>query len=240
VSQNSPVDTADALAAPLRPFHGIVAVDGPSGVGKSTISRGLATRLRTRYVDTGAMYRALTRAVLDAGADPTDRDAVLDVLARTEVVLSTEPDRPQAVTVNGADVTEAIRRPDVDAAVSAVSAYEEVRAPMVARQRALAGDGAVVEGRDIGTVVFPDATLKVFLTADAAETRSRRAAERGSDEVSAAEAIRLRDARDSGRAHSPLRRAPDAIEVDNSVAGAQDAVVRKVLELLATRARERA
>jgi CMP/dCMP kinase len=240
VSQNSPVDTADALAAPLRPFHGIVAVDGPSGVGKSTISRGLATRLRTRYVDTGAMYRALTRAVLDAGADPTDRDAVLDVLARTEVVLSTEPDRPQAVTVNGTDVTEAIRRPDVDAAVSAVSAYEDVRAPMVARQRALAGDGAVVEGRDIGTVVFPDATLKVFLTADAAETRSRRAAERGSDEVSAAEAIRLRDARDSGRAHSPLRRAPDAIEVDNSVAGAQDAVVRKVLELLATRARERA
>jgi cytidylate kinase len=162
------------------------------------------------------------------------------VLARTEVVLSTEPDRPQAVAVNGADVTEAIRRPDVDAAVSAVSAYEEVRAPMVARQRALAGDGAVVEGRDIGTVVFPDATLKVFLTADAAETRSRRAAERGSDEISAAEAIRLRDARDSGRAHSPLRKAPDAIEVDNSVAGAQDAVVRKVLELLATRARERA
>jgi len=239
VSQDSPAGTVNALAARLRPFHGVVAVDGPSGSGKSTISRRVAALLGVGYVDTGAMYRALTWAVLDAGADPEDGDAVRAVLVRTKVEVSTEPDRPQHVAANAEDVTTAIRTPQVDAAVSAVSAVPEVRTAMVVQQRDLAGGGAVVEGRDIGSVVFPDADLKVFLTADAAVRAARRAAERAADEVSAAEAMRVRDAKDSGRAHNPLRQPADAVVLDSTALGI-DAVVRKVLELLATRARERA
>jgi cytidylate kinase len=190
----------------------LIAIDGPAGAGKSTVARALAERLGLTYLDSGAMYRCVALAALRAGT-PLDNGEELARLARGLEIAPT----PGRVLLNGVDVTEAIRTPEVSAAASRVSVHQGVRAAMVERQRALiAGGDYVVEGRDIGTVVSPDASLKLFLTASDSERARRRAAE--SDEplerVLAAQASR--DDRDSRREHGALRRAPDSTEIDTT------------------------
>ncbi|MDO9380180.1 MAG: (d)CMP kinase [Nocardioidaceae bacterium] len=199
----------------------VVAVDGPSGSGKSSTARGVADRLGWPYLDTGAMYRALTWAVLEAGADLDDAEAVAEAASGVQVVVGTDPAAP-AVHADGTDVSVPIRGPEVTGAVSAVSAVAEVRERLVAQQRALiaeASDGIVVEGRDIASVVAPEAPVKVYLVADAAARAARRTAEQGGDsgQVAATEAdLRRRDALDSGRAASPLAQADGATVVDTT------------------------
>ncbi|OBK36496.1 cytidylate kinase [Mycobacterium sp. 1245111.1] len=200
----------------------IVAVDGPAGTGKSSVSRGLAHALHARYLDTGAMYRIATLAVLRAGVDPADQDAVRSVAASAKMSVGHDPGEDRSY-LDGEDVSSEIRGDEVTKAVSAVSAVPAVRARLVDLQRTLAdGPGSVVvEGRDIGTVVLPDADLKVFLTASA-ETRARRrndqnvAAGLPDDYDSVLADVRRRDHLDSTRAVSPLRAAPDAVVVDTS------------------------
>jgi len=214
------------------PFTGVVAVDGPSGSGKSTVSRRLAAALGARYLDTGAMYRSLTWAVLEAGIDPRDSDGVIKVLGAAELAITTDP-AGVTVTVDGRNVDTEIRGPAVTAAVSAVSAVPAVRAELVTRQRAIIGAGGiVVEGRDIGTVVVPDADLKVFLTASAEARAQRRSAEQPAADVVATQAeLARRDAFDSLRKASPLVQAEDAVVLDTTELGI-DQVVEKLLGLL--------
>ncbi len=205
----------------------IVAVDGTAGSGKSSVCRGVAARLGLHYLDTGAMYRAMTWSVLAAGVDVEDPHAVGAHVAGVELVSGTDPSRP-SIHADGVDVTVAVRGEAVTAAVSAVSAVPAVRERLTGLQRRAvasaheAGRGIVVEGRDIGTVVLPNADLKVFVTADPAVRAARRAAqdaELGRDGVDVAviEAeLRARDAKDASRAHSPLAKAGDAVVVDTS------------------------
>ncbi|HJQ42920.1 MAG TPA: (d)CMP kinase [Jatrophihabitantaceae bacterium] len=199
-------------------FDGVVALDGPSGTGKSTVARRLAQRLGARYLDTGAMYRAATVAVLRAGADPNDSAAVIDVVAAMRLEIGTDPETP-SVAVDGHSVDVDVRSAEVTRAVSAVSAVPEVRSRMVAQQRELIGAGGiVVEGRDIGSVVWPAAQPKVYLTASAEVRAHRRAGELGPDsDVDAVAAdIARRDRLDSSRAASPLTKADDAVELDTT------------------------
>jgi cytidylate kinase len=207
-------------------LRGVVALDGPSGTGKSTVARKLATQLGARYLDTGAMYRAATVAVLRAAVDPTDADRVRHAVAHAELTVTTDP-RAQATTLDGADVSAEIRSQEVTTAVSPVSAVPEVRAQLVAQQRSIIAKalaevgGIVVEGRDIGTVVVPDAALKVYLTADAqarAERRTRQdaAAGRQSTVDATLADVRRRDTYDSTRAVSPAKAADDAVELDTT------------------------
>jgi CMP/dCMP kinase len=207
-------------------LRGVVALDGPSGTGKSTVARKLATQLGARYLDTGAMYRAATVAVLRAGVDPADADRVRDVVAHAELKVTTDP-QAQATTLDGSDVSAEIRGQEVTTAVSPVSAVAEVRAQLMAQQRSIIAEalaevgGIVVEGRDIGTVVAPDAALKVYLTADAqarAERRTRQDAAAGRQAtVDATLAdVRRRDTYDSTRAVSPAKAADDAVELDTT------------------------
>jgi cytidylate kinase len=195
----------------------LVAIDGPSGAGKSTVARGVARGLGLDVLDTGAMYRAVTLAVLDGAVDPGDEGACADLARAATIEVG---DR---VVLDGRDVTEAIRSPQVTATVSAVSAHRAVRAVLVQRQRDWAAErgGGVVEGRDIGTVVFPDATVKVFLTASDEERARRRqldeaAAAREVDVARVREELDRRDQLDSSRATSPLQAAPDAVLVDTT------------------------
>ncbi|CAL8980242.1 MAG: (d)CMP kinase [Actinobacteria bacterium] len=179
----------------------VIAVDGPSGSGKSSTSRGVAKALGLAYLDTGAMYRAVTRAFLDAGVDPADAPAVIAVTVGADLEISTDPD-DQWVRVNGRDVTTAIREPEVSANASAVSTVPECRANLVARQRAIidaAPNGIVAEGRDITTVVAPDAPVRLLLTADPEIRMARRKAELGDkvDDAQLADQILRRDADDS-------------------------------------------
>jgi cytidylate kinase len=241
---------ADEATSP--PGHGeaivdsstlVVAIDGPSGSGKSTVARGVARALNLRYLDTGAIYRALTWAVLAAGVAPDDVEGVLQVAGRFDVRVSTDPD-DTAVVANGTDVAAAIRADNVTQAVSAVSAIPEVRTRLVALQRALIGPGGfVVEGRDIGTVVCPDASVKVFLTASPDARAARRSAEASDSKALTAPAVEQvredlarRDRLDSGRAASPLLQADDALALD-STAMDVDAVVAYVLRVVADRTR---
>ena len=211
----------------------VIAIDGPSGSGKSTVARALAARLGLRYLDTGAMYRAVTAAVLAASADPNDPERVSAIVTSLDVEISTDA-APARVSVDGRDVTGEIRGGPVTAAVSAVSAVAAVRAAMVARQRELIGAGGiVVEGRDIGTAVAPDADFKVFLTADAGERAARRAQETAAA-LDATEAdLARRDRLDATRAASPLTQAPDALVLDSTDL-APDAVVARILDALGT------
>jgi cytidylate kinase len=202
-------------------FTGQVTLDGPSGTGKSSVARAVAARLGASYLDTGAMYRAATVAVLDAGADPDDAAAVARVVAATRIEVGTAAGA-EVVRVDGVDVARRIRGAEVTRAVSAVSAVPAVRRQLVDQQRALVAgaDAVVVEGRDIGTVVLPDATLKVYLTA-APEARAQRRADQlgitDPAEVAALAAdLRRRDDYDSSRADSPLRPAADAVVVDST------------------------
>jgi cytidylate kinase len=216
-------------------FRGVVALDGPSGTGKSTVARRLAARLGTRYLDTGAMYRAATVAVLNAAVDPADSDAVVAEVSSSLIQVSTNPTLSRT-TLNGRNVDADIRSPATTAAVSAVSAVPSVRSQLVAQQRAIICIGPIVaEGRDIGSVVWPDAEVKVYLTASEAVRARRRAGELGIESVAAiSEALRRRDAFDSSRAVGPLRRADGSTEVDTSELSIDEVV--DVLEGLARRA----
>ena len=196
----------------------VIAIDGPSGSGKSTVARGVGTALGLAVLDTGAMYRAATLAVLAAGVATDDAAACAAVTARAVIVVD-----QGRTTLDGRDVSEEIRGPAVTAAVSTVAAHAPVREILVAQQRAwaTAHGGGVVEGRDIGTVVFPGAAVKVFLTASDDERARRRqrdeaAAERDVTVADVQTALERRDALDSGRTASPLRPADDAIVVDST------------------------
>ena len=220
------------------PTPRVIALDGPSGSGKSTVARAVARKLGWRYVDTGATYRAATLACLRAGTDLSDDAAIAAAVAGATIAVSTDPDAP-GTTLDGEDVSAVIRGAEVTAAVSAVSAVPEVRVRMVALQRALAGsEGAVLEGRDIGTAVFPDAPVKVFLDASPEVRASRRAGDadpgvqaEGSDVLAKVAAdLARRDRLDSSRAASPLQAAEDALQLDSSTLD-PDAVVARVLGL---------
>jgi cytidylate kinase len=215
----------------------VVAVDGTSGSGKSSTSRGVADRLGLRYLDTGAMYRAVTWWMLRHGVDVHDSGAVAACCREPRLESGTDPLAP-TITVDGEDVATAIREPDVNAAVSPVSAVPEVRARMVQLQRtaieeAGTGAGIVVEGRDIGSVVWPEAPVKVFLSADPSARATRRAAEEGGSDVSATEeSLLARDRIDSGRAVSPLVMAEGAVHIDTT-AYTLDEVIAQVVALVA-------
>lgn len=214
----------------------VVAIDGPSGSGKSSVSRGVARELGLRYLDTGAMYRAITWWMLREGVDLTDPAAIAARGGEPELVVGTDPDAP-GVTVDGADVAGPIRGPEVTAAVSAVSAVPEVRRRLVAQQQAIMaeacrdGAGIVIEGRDIGRVVAPRATVKIFLTASAEERARRRTAELAGTTIEAQRvALARRDTLDSTRAADPLAKADDAVELDTT-ALTLDEVIAEVLRL---------
>jgi CMP/dCMP kinase len=198
----------------------IVAVDGPAGAGKSTVARAAARALGFTYLDSGAMYRAVALGALEQRRPPT------------EVAREAELELGDGVRLNGRDVTAAIRAPEVSEAASRVAADPEVRAALVERQRALMSTGDwVAEGRDIGTVVAPDAAVKVFLTASPEERARRRAAELGADERAVLADQALRDERDRSRAHSPLRPAAGAVELDTTGLSV-DQVVERIAALV--------
>jgi cytidylate kinase len=209
-------------------------VDGPGGSGKSTVARALARRLGLRYLDTGAMYRALTWLALQRGIATDDSDALAELARSASLAVGTDPDAP-TVMIEDVDVAGPIRGPEVTAAVSAVSAVPAVREQLVALQRTLiavaAGSsaGIVAEGRDIGTVVAPDAPVKVFLTASPTERARRRADETAADAAKTELDLARRDQLDSSRATSPLAQAPDALVVDSTTMGV-DEVVDMIVE----------
>jgi len=207
----------------------VVAIDGPAGSGKSTTARGVGLALGLPVLDTGAMYRAVALAALDAGIDLGDGPACADVAVRADVAVESA-----TTTLDGIDVSARIRDPEVTAAVSQVAAHPGVREVLVARQRAWVErhGGGVVEGRDIGTVVFPDARVKVYLIArDDERARRRRLDEadaaREVDVEEVREALNRRDEVDAGRAASPLRAADDAFVVDTTEADVHE-VVRRI------------
>ncbi|MGB3733608.1 MAG: (d)CMP kinase [Ilumatobacter sp.] len=210
----------------------VIAIDGPAGAGKSTVGRAVASRLGVDYLDTGAMYRAVTYAVLRRGVDPHDVAAVEDVAMSMELDIR-DVDGATQVVVDGEDATADIRGREVTESVSAVAANSAVRAEMVERQRGwvTAHGGGVVEGRDIGSVVFPDADLKLYVTASTRVRAERRVAEIGGDVDEVEASIIERDRKDSSRADSPLVEASGAILVDTSGVPI-DAVVDRVLEML--------
>ncbi|MGI8521930.1 MAG: (d)CMP kinase [Nocardioides sp.] len=195
----------------------VVAVDGPSGSGKSSTSRGVATRLGLRYLDTGAMFRAMTWWLLKQGVDVQDAAAVASRCGEPTILSGTDPAAP-TIEVDGTDAATAIRGDDVTGSVSPVSAVPEVRACLLDLQRAVIGDGGiVVEGRDIGSVVTPDADVKVYLTANPGARAARRALEDGGSDVTATEqSLLARDKIDSSRTTAPLVMADGATHVDTT------------------------
>ncbi|GLW93191.1 (d)CMP kinase [Actinokineospora globicatena] len=222
-------------------LRGVVALDGPSGTGKSTVARRLAVALGAAYLDTGAMYRAVTLAVLRAGVDQEDGAAVLRCAEAADLRIGTDPTAAD-VRLGDEDVAAEIRGPEVTGAVSAVSAVPKVRELLVAAQRRIISEargrlgGIVVEGRDIGTVVVPDAALKVYLTASADARAARRTAQdaaagRGSTVDATLADVERRDRLDSTRAASPLRPAVDAVEVDTTDLDV-DGVLAHLLDLV--------
>jgi len=215
----------------------IIAIDGPSGAGKGTISRTLSQALGYRHIDTGAMYRAVGWKAHQEGIPLDDEPAVAALARRADIVVE-----GGIVSIDGHDVTRAIRTPEIDKVASAVARLPTVRETLVARQRALgAGGGVVMEGRDIGTVVFPDADVKIYLDASPEERARRRAndvAHTGSQagQAAVAEAIEARDRSDTTRAVSPLTLAPDAIHIDTTGIPI-DEVVAQVMALVEARTR---
>ena len=222
----------------MSTFQGQITLDGPSGTGKSSVARAVAARLGAAYLDTGAMYRAATVAVLDAGVDPEDAEGVAAVVAQARIEVGTSAGT-EVVRVDGVDVAERIRSAEVTRAVSPVSAVPAVRRRLVDQQRALveAAEAVVVEGRDIGTVVLPGATLKVYLTAAPEVRAQRRAGQLGLTEpaeiAELAEDLRRRDEYDSSREDSPLRPARDAVIVDSTDLD-RPAVIDRIVSLAAS------
>jgi CMP/dCMP kinase len=229
-----------ARSSPSSASALVLAIDGPSGSGKSSVSRAVAGRLGLRYLDTGAMYRAATLWMLRHGVDVDDASAVAAHASSPVIFIGTDPAAP-AVTLDGVDVSCLIRTPPVTRAVSAVSAVPAVRRRLVAEQQAIVGSGGsggiVVEGRDIGTVVAPDAAVKVFLTASPNARAQRRTAERidpsASVQATLADLDR-RDRFDSTRAASPLEQAPDAVVVDATDLSLEE-VIEAVVDLVRSR-----
>lgn len=205
----------------------VVAIDGPAGAGKSTIAKALAAKLGVRYLDTGAMYRAVTFAAMSSGIELNDQNLVADLTRKSKMLLTDE-----SVVINGLDATVAIRSSEVTAAVSTVAANSQVRTELRERQRQWIADhnGGVVEGRDIGSVVFPDATLKVYLTASPIVRARRRVAQSGGNVDEIATSIASRDLQDSSRSDSPLTQTDDAVIIDTSDRSI-DEVVAHLVEL---------
>lgn len=212
--------------------HVVVAIDGPSGSGKSSTSRGAAVRLGLRYLDTGAMFRAMTWYLLEKGVDLSVPATVAAHADEPVIVSGTDPLNP-TITVDGVDVATAIRGDHVNAAVSVVSAVPEIRARLLQLQREVIGEGGiVVEGRDIGSVVAPDADVKLFLTADPAARALRRAAEEGGSDIAATEqSLLARDRIDSGRATAPLTMPEGAHHIDTTPLSL-DEVIAQVVALV--------
>lgn len=208
----------------------VIAIDGPAGSGKSTISRRVAERVGLPMLDTGAMYRALTCAVIRSGGDPADAAVATAAAQAAHIVVD------DTVTIDGVDVTAEIRQPEVSAQVSVVAAHSGVRTVLVALQRdwLTAHRGGVLEGRDIGTVVTPDAPLKIYLTASPEVRAKRRAGEGAFDLKAAAANIAERDRIDMSRADSPLRPADDAVIVDTS-----ELTIDEVVDIIVAHALER-
>lgn len=232
-----PAELEDAVSGdgPLT-----IAMDGPSGTGKSSVSRKLAIRLGARYLDTGAMYRVATLRVLRAGADLTDPASIIAAVKELPLTIGTDPTR-EVVELDGADVSAVIRGEAVTKAVSVVSAVGEVRDLLVATQREIAAATSriVVEGRDIGTVVLPDADAKIYLTASAQARAQRRNEQniregRGDDYAAVLADVQRRDTLDSTRAVSPLRPAEDAVHVDTSEL-TMDEVIDELYRVVAQR-----
>jgi CMP/dCMP kinase len=224
----------------VRAVGPVVAVDGPSGSGKSTVSRQLALALGARYLDTGAMYRAVTLAVLRADVDPRDADGVMKVATEVEITIGTDPALPH-IGLDGVNVDGPIRGAEVTANVSAVAAVPGVRRLLVRRQQEIIADartssGIVVEGRDIGTVVAPEAELKVFLTASPQERARRRSEEYAADLHATAADLRRRDHLDSTRVTDPLAQADDAVVLDSTSLDI-DEVVGQLVAMVRQRAR---
>ena len=216
-----------------RPWeHFVVAIDGPSGSGKSSTSRGVADRLGLRYLDTGAMYRAITWWMLRQDVDVHDPAAVAARVEEPEILSGTDPLGP-TILVDGVDVGLAIRSDEVNAAVSPVAAVPAVRRRLLDLQHEVIGAGGiVVEGRDIGSVVWPDAPVKLYLSADASARATRRAAEEGGSDVeSTRESLLARDQIDSGRTVSPLVMAEGAVHIDTT-AYSLDEVIDQVVALV--------
>jgi len=200
----------------------VIAIDGPAGAGKSTIAKALAKKLNLRYLDTGAMYRAVTFAALTRKLDPSDEFEVAKLASQCVMLINDD-----SISIDGVDATQAIRGSEVTRAVSVVATNSLVRTELRGRQRRWVSEhgGGVVEGRDIGSVVFPDATLKVYLTASPLVRAKRRVAQSGGDVELIAAEIAERDQRDSSRSDSPLMKTSDSVTVDTS-----DIPVNEVVE----------
>jgi len=207
----------------------VIAIDGPAGAGKSTIARRLATRLGFTYIDSGAMYRAVALWALRQKLDPSDMHRMQQLALAAGITLASDGER---VLLDSEDITEAIRAPEVSKAASLVATIPGVRRALVEKQRAIgAQNNVVMEGRDIGSVVFPDADLKIFLDADAEERARRRAMEVNGDRDVISQQIRERDERDRTRAEAPLTQAPDAVYVDStslSIEEVEETILRLV------------
>lgn len=232
-------DTVET-AARTAPAAVIVGIDGPSGTGKSSTSKAVAAKLGMRYLDTGAQYRAITWWMLSNGIDVDDAAAVADAAGKPEIVSGTDPSAP-TIAVDGADASGPIRTQQVTAAVSAVSAVPEVRTRLTELQRAIAAgapEGIVVEGRDVGTTVLPDADVKIYLTASPEARAARRSGElkgkEAADLAATQAALVKRDAADSGRKTSPLAKAADAVEVDTT-----ELTLEQVIECVVTLVEEK-